>query len=292
MQLPCPVPALRATFLGTTTISFDDGQDSILIDGFFSRPSLLKCLFWYISSDQKSIELGLQAAGIKKESLRAVLVFHTHYDHALDAAPICQQTSATLYGSESTRMVGLGHALCAERIEVIKDGDVLRFGEFRVTVFEGKHSPGDRFPGIMQKPLATPCRASEFKTGECFSWLIEHGVGQATRRVFVHPSANYIRDKFVDVGRVDVLFLGVGVVAKQDDEFRHEYWTHTVGALKPKRIIPIHWDNLWSPIATAPEALPYFDNWDITQKWLGDRCRDEEVELDIPEWASVYDLSA
>lgn len=32
--------AVKVTFLGTTTLLFDDGETQLMIDGFFTRPSL------------------------------------------------------------------------------------------------------------------------------------------------------------------------------------------------------------------------------------------------------------
>ena len=44
--------------------------------------------------------------------------------------------------------------------------------------------------------------------------------------------------------KADVLFLGVGSLGEQSDEYRQKYWEETVGRLEPSTVIPIHYDSL------------------------------------------------
>jgi len=227
---------LRATFLGVSTILFQDDHYSLLIDGFFSRPSYFSTFAYRISCKEKVVARCFIKAGID-DRLQAVLVAHSHFDHALDAISICHRTGARLVKSESTRMIGKGYGIPDDQIiiTVVQDEDLMQLGSFRVTFFEGLHSPGDIAPGEISEPLSTPCSYKDFRTGKCYSSLIEHG----TRRVFVHPSTNYVTNKFQTLN-VSTTFLGVGAVGKQSDSFREEYWKEVVEMMKPKRIVPIH----------------------------------------------------
>lgn len=268
---------LSAVFFGTTTILFDDGQDQVLIDGFFTRPSLMSCLFWPIAPDRVKVGKVLEENGIDQR-LRAVLVAHSHYDHALDAPEICKQTGAALVGSTSTYMIGIGDGLAKDQIQVVADGEVLQLGAFRITIFEGIHSPNDRMPGDITAPLSFPCAVKDMKTGKCYSYLIEHGASKS----FVHPSANYVPGK-LDGLQVSTLFLGVGVLGKQPPTFQEEYWQHVVRAVHAERIIPIHWDNFWKSLDGGLVPLPWFaDSWSTTVKLLESRCKAEQRELCIP----------
>lgn len=269
---------LRATFIGVTTILFDDGVESLLIDGFFSRPSLLSLLIWNVRPDERKVIQCMERAGIDQR-LKAVLVAHTHYDHVLDAPIVCQQTGAKLVGSESTRMIGKGHGLPDEQIEVVEEGNVLTFGSFKVTIVEGIHSPGDFSPGDITEPLQAPYVMKNLKTGKCYSYLIEHG----ENRIFVHPSANFVPGK-LDTFNASTLFLGVGVLGKQSEEFRKDYWTHVVEAIGPARIIPIHWDNFWRSIDLRLSPMPWFaDNWSITDRYLKENTVSNNITLQFLE---------
>ena len=98
---------LRAMFFGVSTIALFDGETTLLTDGFFSRPSAQQVLAGRVSPNHAAIDEALQKAGIGEAA--AVLVAHSHYDHALDAPAVCWRTGATLVGSESTLNIGRGY---------------------------------------------------------------------------------------------------------------------------------------------------------------------------------------
>jgi len=82
--LPLPPGRLMARFFGVGTVVLDDGETAIMTDGFFSRPGKLQLLAARIAPDEERIARGLQRGGISW--LAAVLVAHSHHDHAMDAA--------------------------------------------------------------------------------------------------------------------------------------------------------------------------------------------------------------
>src|SRR5262245_60869304 len=43
---------VKVTFLGTTTLLFDDGETQLMIDGFFSRPPMAKVALSPIETDR------------------------------------------------------------------------------------------------------------------------------------------------------------------------------------------------------------------------------------------------
>src|SRR2546430_407574 len=140
--------SVRSTFFGTSSVHVTDGASGILIDGFFTRPSLLRVTLGRpISPDLGLIADTLARGGI--EHLDALFVAHSHYDHALDAPEIVKRVGGSLYGSESTLNVGRGADLDERSMTRISDGDRYTFGDFTVRVFEGVHSPGERYPGTI-----------------------------------------------------------------------------------------------------------------------------------------------
>jgi L-ascorbate metabolism protein UlaG (beta-lactamase superfamily) len=79
-------------FLGTATISFDDGHTVIMTDGFFSRPSLARVLFGTVKPNEQRIREALQRAHLTR--VAAIFVGHSHYDHAMDTAIVAERTGA------------------------------------------------------------------------------------------------------------------------------------------------------------------------------------------------------
>ena len=53
---------LRVTFLGVSTLLFDDGSTAILLDGFFTRPNSRQLFLEKISPDKTIIKNSLQRA--------------------------------------------------------------------------------------------------------------------------------------------------------------------------------------------------------------------------------------
>src|ERR1700722_893355 len=75
--------SIKVTFLGTNTLLFDDGESQVMIDGFFSRPSVVK-LIKKVETDTRVVDAALKQA--KVDRLKALFVSHSHYDHVFDAA--------------------------------------------------------------------------------------------------------------------------------------------------------------------------------------------------------------
>lgn len=88
-------------FFGVSTLLFDDGQQQLLIDGFFSRPSLSQLMFGKINSQPIVIEHAIELHQLQRT--QAILVTHSHYDHALDVPLLGQLLpQAKIIGSPST----------------------------------------------------------------------------------------------------------------------------------------------------------------------------------------------
>lgn len=242
--------AVDVTFLGASSILFDDGVTRLLSDGFFSRPRGARVLFTKIEPDRDRIDYVLARLGV--DTLDAVFVLHSHYDHAFDAPIVADTTGADLIGSASTRNVAIGLASTAP-FRLVANRDTVRYGDFTVTFIESLHSEPDRAPGHIEEPLVPPRRVRSWKTGEAFSVLVAHPRG----RILVHPSANYIPNAFAGI-RADVVYLGVIGLGEVSPEFIDRYWEETVGVTCARRVVLIHWDDIARPLSDTLIALPYF----------------------------------
>ena len=181
------------TFLGVSSLLFDDGQSAVMFDGYFSRPSLVKVALGRIAPDPGRIDAALARLGLGLEEgrrgLGAVMPVHTHFDHVLDSAVVAQRTGAVLLGGESAANVGRGAGLSADRIRMVSPGEPIRFGAFILVFLVSDHCPPDRFPGRISEPVVPPARAGAYRCGEAWSVFVEHSSG---RTALVQGSAGYL----------------------------------------------------------------------------------------------------
>jgi L-ascorbate metabolism protein UlaG (beta-lactamase superfamily) len=241
--------SLRATFMGVTTILLDDGETAIMTDGYFSRPDLTTLILGKIEPDQARITHALNRAGVTK--LAAVLTAHSHHDHAMDSPEVARRTKALLIGSESTANIAQGQNFPEDRIRLISGGETFTFGRFRITVIKSPHSPCGLFMGDITKLVHPPAKVWAYKEGGNYSFLIEHDEA----RILIHPSANY-DPGFLNNVRADVVFLGIGILGKQSDQFARDYWREVVHATGARVVIPVHWDDFTRPLDEPLHPMP------------------------------------
>ena len=240
---------LTGRFIGTATILLDDGETAIMTDGFFSRPGKWQLLTGRIAPDEVRIGDALSRANVTR--LAAVLAAHSHHDHAMDSAAVGKRTGALLIGSESTANIGRGEVFPEDRIRIVTGGESFTFGRFKIAVFKSPHSPGALFEGEITAPLHPPVRASAYREGGNFSFLVEHD----GRGIIIHASANFFPGMFKST-RADIVLLGVGVLGKQSDQFGEDYWREVVLATGARLVIPIHWDDFTLPLDQPLKPMP------------------------------------
>ncbi|OGB21011.1 MAG: hypothetical protein A3I66_15055 [Burkholderiales bacterium RIFCSPLOWO2_02_FULL_57_36] len=256
-----------------STLLFEDGKNSILIDGFFTRPDKLSVLTRKISPNLDVIGQSLKRANI--QHIDAVIAAHSHYDHAMDSPEVARRTDAILYGSMSTANIGRGWGLPEQQIHVVHHGESVKVGAFDVVFLNAEHAPTGFTGGEIEGPLKPPVRANQYKEGQCFSILISH----KGKTILVQSSAGFVKSGLS--GRhADVAFLGIGTLGKQTDQYREEYWHETVKATGVKRVIPIHWDDFTRPSNApfAPMPRP-FDDFEKSMAFLLNQGEKEHVEV-------------
>lgn len=198
------------------------------------------------------VDAALERAGVSR--LKALFVTHSHEDHALDSAYVIKKTGAMLYGSGSTLNIARGAGLPETHMSLFWPGKELMYGEFKVTVRNSKHSPpsasNDDIGHIITQPLLQPALGPAYVEGGSYDFLIRHGNGA----IYVRPSANYIEGALDEI-RADVLFLSTGTLGVQKTDFQNNYYAQTVRKVKPRLVIPVHWDNFLLPLSEPVELL-------------------------------------
>lgn len=274
---------LRATFFGTTTILITDGINSIMIDGFFSRPSLFRLI--RVKPDIKRIDFALSKAPRK---IDAIFVAHSHYDHAMDSGLVAQRTGAVIFGSESTLNIARGQNTQPSQLNLLKKTQPIVVGAFRVTAIETPHSPKAKYVGDIRQPVKLPAKLSDYRMGENFSFFLEHPLGN----VLIVPSATDKLDTF-NKYQANVVFLGIGTLGKQSSEFTETYWKEAVVSTGAKLVLPVHWDNFTKSLNKPLVPFPFFiDKPGVAVDRLRFMAERDKVQLHLPPPLHEFTLPA
>jgi L-ascorbate metabolism protein UlaG (beta-lactamase superfamily) len=239
-----PTSGIKVTFLGNSTLHLDDGETSLLIDGFLSRPGMFTTLFGKVGPDRDVIRTELENARITR--LDAVLVGHAHHDHSLDATLIAETFGAKAVGSESFANIYRGSRRAGSTREasvIPRQGGSRSFGRFHITFAPSEHVHSHSFvqravQGHIAQPLAMPAHYSHFKCGDVFALHIAHPDGNIVITTTAGAKLHQFRGK-----TADVIFLAVGLLSKETKGEQNFYWHETVEATGAKFIVPVHWDN-------------------------------------------------
>ncbi len=266
---------VTATFLGVSTLLISDGETHLLTDGFFSRPSLWQVAFDELTPDGERIADGLTTAGIHR--LDAVIVLHSHYDHAMDAPDVAERTGAVLVGSESTANIARGWGFPASQVIIPASGLPLSFGRFTVTMVESRHLPHGMAEGTIDEPMVPPAPALDYKQGKTYIVHLSHPDGQIT----IAGSAGYIKGALKPF-RSDVVLLGVGGLGNMTPEYRETYYQEVIDRLKPSRVLPIHYDDFTRPLSEPLALFPrVMDDFDQTMAELAERSTRTGFSLEL-----------
>lgn len=283
-----PAGRVRATFVGVSTVLFDDGHSAVLVDGFFTRPGLLKTALGRVGPDESAVRAGLKRLGVLDGPLQllAVVTVHSHYDHAMDAPLVARLTGAMLVGSASTRFIGLGQGLDASQIEVPDLGEVLRFGPFSMRLIPSLHSPtpwnNGHDGGALTQALVPPVHASRYLEGGSYSVYMEHQSPASSveqTRWLIQGSAGYLEGK-LDPIQAETVFLGVGTLGRKPTRYKETYWLEVVTAVGARLVVPVHWDDFTIGLDQPLKPFPYWlDNVHSTERFLRGKAALDDVAV-------------
>jgi L-ascorbate metabolism protein UlaG (beta-lactamase superfamily) len=245
---------VRLKYLGTAGWEITDGRTVVLVDPYLSRlrrvtpndtvdPADDRPLF-----DNAAIARS-DTATIDSHITRAdfVLVTHTHYDHALDAAYIASKTGATIIGTESTYNFARAQGVPADKLIVVRGGEDYAFEGLSVRAIPSLHGVLRRAPNRRPDPNASLPPATfprdakpPFRMGDL---LIEGGtlaylIRLGGRQILAFGSMNYIEREIEGLGP-DVALIG----AMPERREIYQYTARLLRALgNPRMVLPTHWD--------------------------------------------------
>ncbi len=239
---------VHVQWLGTAGFAITHGDHTILIDPYVTRASLAACASGPLVSD---------TAAVYKYAPRAdaIVVGHTHFDHALDVPAIARHTGATVFGSRSASALCRAAGIAESKVRDVESA----FGAEPVTADVGPftlrfhRSAHSRFLFGRTPALGDiadcddiPLGVTSYRCGAVFGVEI-----RVAGRTLFHLGSAEILDASVRVPHVDLALVCVAG------------WTTSPGfpervmrALSPRAILLSHWDNFLSPFERTARALP------------------------------------
>lgn len=278
-----PGDAVTATWLGTTTLLFDDGETQVLIDGAFTRLSALDSLgLRKVKSDAATINYAMSAFGMTR--LAAIVPVHSHFDHAMDVGHVANRSSAVVLGSESTANIARGADVPVDQYQILAGGETRQFGDFTIKLIPSVHAPigwndEEIFPGIIERPLRQPARVSAYRTGVAWSILISHPRGTT----LIQGSAGFIEDRLREES-ADIVMLGIAGLAGLGEEYTRTYWDETVRATNAARVIVVHHDDYTAPFGEVMLMPDLLDKVIRTAGWIDTLVAEDDggISVELP----------
>jgi len=267
---------MNLTYLGTNTLLLEKGASRILIDPHFSRPGFLK-LLGKIEPDTARISSGLNVLGLN--ALNGVLLTHTHYDHAMDAAEVINQAGGILYGSESAAKLTKGAGFSREKFRIVYPGDEAKVGAFNVTWFKSKHIS---FPpplswfmpknGGINQTMSPPVHFWQYKSGEVYAILVDN--------LLVFGSAGFIPKAYSECDPKAVV-LAIGGLESKSSKYLELLYENTVIQTGAHQVLVSHWDNFFKTLDEPVQAIGFANRTICKLKQLGDHFG-QRIKVLIP----------
>lgn len=234
------------TWHGTAGFTLQHEQRSLVFDPYVTRHNLRQLLLGRLLIDEPLLEQQFPRAD-------SVLVGHAHYDHALEAPSLCKRTGATLYGSPSTAHIARAAGLPEAQIVTVSPGEEHELAHGRAVGLASRHGKvymgRVTLPGNITRQPSWPPRMRELRHGQVLTWWAEWG---GLRIVHV-DSADYETAALAPY-QADVLCLcAIG------RRYRHGYTAEIIRALRPKVVVPCHWDHFLLPLHAPTRQLPGCD---------------------------------
>ncbi|MDX1481687.1 MAG: hypothetical protein R3315_08435 [Woeseiaceae bacterium] len=276
--LPDDPGEVSVTWLGITSLLFDDGDTQILVDGTFTRLSPIDiALARPVRSDLARINYVMDEYRIDR--LAAIVPVHAHFDHAMDVGRVANRSTALVVGTESIANIARGADVPVNQFQILRSGEKRVFGNFTITILESRHvpwGPGDEgWPaGIIEEPLQQPARFWSWRAGMAVSILLSHPSGTS----LIQGSAGFL-EGMLDRRPADVVFLSVAGLAGQGRDYARQYWDATVTATGASEVIAMHFDDPTRPFGQVALLPKLVDDVVTTAGWINEFAEENGVDV-------------
>jgi L-ascorbate metabolism protein UlaG (beta-lactamase superfamily) len=239
---------VRVRWLGTAGFAIEHDGCVILVDPYVTRASLVRCVATRLAPDLGAIRRIVPRAD-------AIVLGHTHFDHALDAPTIAKLTGAKVLGSRSSAALCLANGVDPRRVEIVEPASGSAPVERAVGPFSLRFVPSEHsrfllgrvpFEGEIADCTDVPMRAEAYRCGAVFGVEI-----RVAGRTIYHMGSAELVDASVETRNVDLLLMCVaGWTSSRDLPER------TAARLSPGAVLLSHWDDFFRPIDAPARALP------------------------------------
>ncbi len=254
---------LELEWLGTAGFRLTYEGQHLLIDPYRTRIPLRQLLRRRpVASDPRCLD------ALPDPS--AILVGHTHFDHALDVPALAARAGCPVYGSASLEQL-MKISGCAHLAVSVEPHRCYEIGPFEVTFVPSRHSrlaaglwtPSDGELTCEHTDDLTP---SAYKCGQV--WGLHIAVAGVR---FYHQGSCDLVDGEIRHRGVDYLLAGIA-----GRRFTARYWERLLSRLEPRVVVPHHFDDFFRPVA-APLAYSLNVNLGALPDEIGRVSRDFEL---------------
>lgn len=219
-------------WLGVAGVELRVGSQVLVIDPYLTRFPFWKMWIGPVFPNEALIAEHIQRCD-------HILVTHPHFDHLMDVPIAATHTGAAVLGSPNTCRILKASGVPAEQIRQVEVGGRYDLGAFQVDVLPARHgkTPIDRLiNGPVSADLKPPLHAFDYRMDACFTFLVQVD----DLRLLIGSC-----ETLVDNIQADILFVGTVMLTKE----RRLYYEELLAHVRPKVIIPYHWDDLYRPLS-------------------------------------------
>jgi len=233
-RVPLGLPAgLELEWLGVAGYRLSYEGVAILIDPYVSRVPLRSLLLRRPAlPDPVLIDRYVRPAS-------AILIGHTHWDHAVDAPALARRDGARVYGSASLAHLMRLHGLTSTVVEPHRPYEI---GPFVVRFVPSRHSKllfGRKVPfdGPLTCEDVHGLSPGAYRCGDVFGIRVE------VAGISLYHQGSADLDDAQRIEPADVFLAGV-----TGRQVTPRYWERILPRLDPRVVVPTHYDDFLTPL--------------------------------------------
>ncbi len=236
-QLSQPLPTgLSMTWLGTAGFTLAYEGFHLVIDPYLTRTGLGSVV------RHRPLRPSVDLIDRHVPRADAILVGHTHFDHALDVPELARRRGCRVYGSSALATL-MGLAGLTDACVTAEPGRCYALGPFEVTFVPSVHSKLVLGLKVNAEGEITCDHLDDMHQG-CFRCGQVWGIHIAVAgRTFYHQGSANLIESALRHRAVDYLLCGIA-----GRGFTRDYTRRVLGALQPKTVIAHHHDNFFLPL--------------------------------------------